>query len=190
MKYLISLFTCVVILESRTLLAEDKDSKSNKIGIRGGWQMSSMVLDGSKPDTTQYLNSFYVGLFRDNKIASILRFGTGIEYFQNGLKYTSNTKRVAHTISIPLDLKVKLGPVFMLGGIAANFKVAEKIISGDSKYDPPESNKSNWFDAAAFLGAGIKIAFISIEGRYHWGLIEARNGLYNRYLQVGAAISF
>lgn len=190
MRYLTLLLLCVLALESNTLHAQEKDSKKNKIGIRGGWQLASMAIDGEKPDTTQYLNGFYIGLFRDNKIASILLFGTGLEYFQNGLKYSSNTKRVVHTISVPLDLKVKLGPVFVLGGIAANFKVSEKIIIGDVKYDPPEANKTNWFDAAAFLGAGIKIAFLSIEGRYHWGLIEARNGFYNRYFQLGAAISF
>jgi len=29
-----------------------------------------------------------------------------------------------------------------------------------------------------------------VEARYHWGLLEARNDYYNRYFQIGAAVSF
>jgi len=93
-------------------------------------------------------------------------------------------------ISVPIDLKVKLGPVLVLGGIAANFKVSEKIIINDNSTNPSDGNKSNWFDAPVFLGASVKIFFITIEGRYHWGLIESVDGLYNRYFQIGAAFNF
>jgi hypothetical protein len=189
MKKIISLFILIFIISTVSSQAQDKDKKQ-KIGIRGGWQLSSMVVDGNKPDTAQYLNSFYIGLFRDNKLASILYFGTGIEYFQNGLKYSNNTKRVVHTISIPLGLKLKLGPVFILGGAAANVKVSEKIIIGDDKYDPVEGNRTEWFDVAAFAGAGVKIFFLSVEARYHWGLLDVRNDLKNRYFQLGLGVSF
>jgi hypothetical protein len=98
------------------------------------------VKSGSKPDTANNLSSFYVGLFRDTKIVPMLLFGSGFEYFQCGMSYTNNTARVLHTLSVPLDLKVKLAPAF---------------------------------------GA-----------RYHWGLLEVRNGKHSQYLQVGAGISF
>jgi hypothetical protein len=136
------------------------------------------------------LNSFYVGFFRDKKISPLLFFGSGLEYFQNGIKYPGDSKRILHTLSIPLDLKLKLGPVFALGGAAANFKVAEKIVVEDNSVNPTEGNKSNWFDIPVFLGAGVKISFITVEARYHWGLLDVRNGLYSRYLQIGAGLSF
>ena len=55
---------------------------------------------------------------------------------------------------------------------------------------PTDTGKSNWFDAPVFLGAGVKIFFVSVEARYHWGLIEVRNGLKSQYFQLGAAVSF
>ena len=182
----------LLVLFAGTLIAHAQNEKSNdKVGgIRAGWHYATMVKDGSKPDTANRLNSFYVGFFRDNRLARIIYFGTGLEYFQNGLAYTDNSKRVLHTISVPLDLKVKLGPVFALGGIAANFKVSEKLVDGDNKYDPAENQKSHGFDAPVFLGAGIKILFITFESRYHWGIIEARNQYYNQYLQLGLGLSF
>lgn len=148
-----------------------------------------MVIESSKPDTAKSLNGFYVGFFRDNRLASILYFGSGLEYFQNGLKYTGDSKRILHTLSIPLDLKVKLGPVFALGGIAANFKVAEKLVFGEAKYTPGEETKSHWFDAPVFLGAGIIIAFLTVEARYHLGIVDAGNEYFHRYFQLGLGIS-
>ena len=159
-------------------------------GLRVGFHTAAMALDGSKPDTSKRLNGFYAGFYRDNKLASILLLGTGLEYFQNGIRYSENSKRILHTISIPVDLKVKLGPVFALGGLGLNFKVAERIRIGEESVEPMDADKSNWFDVPFFLGAGVKILFLTVETRYHWGLIESRNGLYNRYLQIGASVSF
>lgn len=189
MKKTIIIFMALFFVASLLINAQEK--KTEKLGgIRGGWQSAVMVENGAKADTANNLSTFYLGFFRDQKIVPVLFFGSGIEYFQNGFKYPGNSKRVLHMISIPLDLKIKIGPVFALGGIAGNFKVAEKVHIGDQKTSPASGDKSNWFDAAAFVGLGVKIFFVTIEGRYHWGLIESRNGLYNRYLQLGAGISF
>ena len=121
---------------------------------------------------------------------TMLHFGKGIEYFQNGLSYTANSQRKLHTLSIPLYLKFKIGPVFALGGAGANFKISEKFTAGDLEVSPTDSDKSNWFDVPVFLGAGVKIWFVSVEARYHWGLMEVRNDLKSQYFQLGAAVSF
>ena len=183
----LTLFLTIFIFVTVKAKDEDKNSVS---GIRGGWHTATLVKDGATPYNANNLNSFYFGFFNDNKIVPMLFFGKGIEYFQNGLEYTANSNRVLHTISIPLYLKFKLGPVFALGGIAGNIKVSEKFTAGDFEISPSDSDKSKWFDAPVFLGAGAKILFISVEARYHWGLIEVRNGLKSQYFQVGAAVSF
>ena len=185
-KVMILISTFVMI----ALYSYSQENNGKDIGgIRAGFHFASMVEKGSKPDTAYSLKSFYVGFFGDKQLAPMLFFDTGIEYFQNGLKYTGDSKRVLHTLSVPVGLKVKLGPVFALGGVAANFKVAEKFHLGDNDYTLSDDEMSKWFDIPVFLGAGIKVLFISVEARYHWGLIEARNGYYNRYFQIGAAIS-
>jgi hypothetical protein len=167
-----------------------QDEKPQKNGIRFGYHAASMVKDGSKPEESKTLSSFYAGFFRSKKLGSILHFDSGIEYFQNGLKYTGDAKRTLHTISIPLDLRLKIGPVYGVGGAAANFKVSESFDVGDNSFTPIDSDKSNWFDIAAFAGAGVKVWILSVEARYHWGLLEVRNDLYSRYFQIGAAVSF
>jgi len=190
MKKVTFLFVFAIIAGTYLTQAQDKKSKDKVGGIRFGAHTATMMKDGDTPDSSNYLNSFYIGFFRDNKLAPMLFFGSGLEYFQNGFEYTKDSRRVLHTISVPLDLKVKLGPVFALGGIAANFKVSEKIVLGDNKYDPSDDAKSHWFDAPVFLGVGVKIFFITIEGRYHWGIVDVRNEYFNRYFQLGLGLSF
>lgn len=183
---IMTLFLTVFVFTS-VFAQEDEKTVS---GIRGGFQSARLVMDGSTPyDDASNLESFYIGFFNDNKIVPLLYFGKGLEYFQNGQKY-SDGKRILHTISVPLYLKLKIGPVYGLGGIAGNIKVSEKY-TVDNVINPTENDKSNWFDAPLFLGAGVKIFFVSVEARYHWGLLKVRdNGLHSQYLQLGAAISF
>ena len=146
-----------------SISANAQDDKPQKNGIRAGYQASTMVDDGSKLDSANALNSFYIGFFRSKKVASILHFDSGIEYFQNGIAYSGNSKRTLHTISIPLDLRLKIGPAYAVGGAAINFKVSESFDIGDNSYTPRDTDKSNWFDVAAFLGAGVKIWILSVE---------------------------
>ena len=183
----IHLIICLCVAST---IANAQDEKSRKNGIRLGYHAASMVKDGSKPDEAKTLSSFYAGFFRSTKMAAILHFDSGIEYFQNGLKYTGDAKRTLHTISIPLDLRLKLGPVFAVGGAAANFKVSESFDLGDNSFTPADNDKSEWFDIAPFVGVGVNIWILTVEARYHWGILEARNDLYNRYFQLGGAISF
>lgn len=160
------------------------------VGIRAGFHSAGLVKDGEKPDTANSINNFYIGFFREKKIAPLFYWGSGLEYFQNGVKYSNNSKRVLHTISVPLNLKLKVGPVYGLAGAAANFKISEKIVIADNSSIPGDSNKSSWFDVPVFVGAGVKILFVSVEARYHWGLMDIQKGYYNRYFQLGAAVSF
>jgi len=165
-------------------------TKSEIGGIRAGFHSAVMVEHGARPDTAQRLSNFYLGFFHDSQISSLFYIGNGLEYFQNGLEYTGDSKRVLHTLSIPCDVKCKVGPVFALAGAAVNIKLAERIHQGDESLAPSESDKSNWLDIPVFLGAGIRVLFLTVEARYYWGLIESRDNLYNRYLQVGIGLSF
>jgi len=165
-------------------------TKSEIGGIRAGFHSAAMVAQGEIPDTAQRLNNFYFGFFHDSQIASMFYIGNGLEYFQNGLNSSGESKRVLHTLSIPCDVKFKAGPVFALAGAAVNIKLTERIHIGDESFTPPESDKSNWLDIPVFLGAGVRVLFLTVEARYYWGLIESRDNLYNRYLQVGIGLSF
>jgi hypothetical protein len=180
----------LVLLFAIMLLPAKAQNKGEKFGVRAGYQSASWHKDGSEVAGTDPLNSFYAGLFKDNKILPALHFGIGAEYFQNGYSLSSASKRVLHYISIPLYLKAKIGPVFALGGFGVNFKVAEKIYSNNVAANPTDEEKSNTVDFPALLGLGAKISIFTIEARYHYGLAEVKDGAHNQYFQIGAGISF
>ena len=191
---ILSMFFSINVVAQSTDKAEvDAFSKIDQApekftGIRAGWHMASLVENGNLPDTAKNINRFYVGVFFEKKASDLISIGTGIEYFQNGSKYTDNSARVFHTISFPINLKLKLGPFFGIGGVAGNFKVSEKIEIDDNSTSVPSIYKSNYFDIPIYAGAGVKLWIVNVEFRYNWGLLEAKNGFKHRYLQVGLGV--
>ena len=164
-------------------------SEGHKVGgIRAGWNYSQYFNDGNALLGTEDYSSFYVGVYRDTRIVPMFHFGTGIEYYQNAAFSNDNNKRVLHYIGLPLYLKFKIGPVFALSGFEPSFKVGEKYTLLGQEVNPTES--ANWFDAPFFLGAGVKVLFITVDIRYNWGTIDAFGSAKSQYLQLGGAISF
>ncbi len=157
-------------------------------GVRAGYQTSGLYSGGSKLPATNAYNSFYVGVYKEKKIVSILDFGIGLEFMQTGATSSINSdKQVLSYLDIPMYLKVKLGPVFGLMGTGLNFKVSE---SGYTNTTTPGNQKSSGVDVPYFLGVGAKISIFTLEARYEWGLLNINNGIHNQYFQVGAAVSF
>ena len=195
-KISLILLSTFFVLSFNTTKAGDKEDKHEKVGgIRAGWQYSGIYESGSLPTGYDPMSAFYVGLFKDVKIIPLLRFGLGLEYSQVGLvsdnSNIDNSLKL-HYLYVPLYLKVKLGPVFALGGASPGFKVGEKLVVLGQEVSLNNDNKANAFDVPLFLGAGLKILFISVEVRYNWGMINVYDNpsAKNQYLQVGAAISF
>lgn len=180
----------VTIVTTTGLYARDDDSDLRVGGVRAGYQASGLFVGSGMYQGSEAFPSFYAGLFRDTRIFAIMHFGSGLEYFQNGLQFTPDNKRVLHYLSIPLNLKLKLGPVFVLGGMAPSFKVAERVIMSGIMESPASDDKSRGFDAPVFAGVGLKIWFLTLEARYHWGILDVYDGYFNRYFQIGAGISF
>ena len=151
-------------------------------GIRAGCNYSGTFNSGDQVGGS--LPNFYAGIFRNNKFGGILALHSGLEYLQNGWKTDDNNYRKAHTLSVPIGLRVKLGPFFALGGAGLNFKVSETS-KGAAALQP----KNEVFDLPLFLGVGFKIAIVSIEARYNWGMLDANSlGNQNQYLQLGAGL--
>ena len=179
----------LVILSAFFLVIPMSVQGQNKVGIRAGYQNSIWSdKDGSQP--ADPLNNFYIGVFKDNKIIQAVHFSIGMEYFQNGYTVNSTDKRVLHILSIPVYGKAKIGPVFGLDGIGANFKVSEKIFINDVASSPTSEQKSKTVDFPMFIGVGAEFWVLTFEIRYHWGLVDINHGLYNRYAQLGAGVSF
>jgi hypothetical protein len=184
------LLILVAMVVTCNIKAQDKDKdKPAKIGIRAGWNYASMFIDGDQLSGTDRMNSFYVGLFKEKKLVPFLRFGSGLEYLQNGYKIDDNVSRDLRYISVPLYLKVKIGPVYATGGTGLNFKVGESL-PGNALRDPLNNKETNFFDMPLQLSAGLKILMFSVEARYNWGMLNVNNNASNQYLQLGFTVSF
>ena len=187
----------LVIGTSLTSYAQkDKDKKNNKpdkFGIRFGHQSANLFKDSKSYEEFTSLSTFYVGTFKYFKVIPFLKVGSGLEFFQSGTVSTDKNKMHLYYLSVPFNAQIKLGPLFILGGIAPSFKVAERWeISGD-KINPASDDKTNWFDAPVFAGLGFKFLMFSIEARYHWGTVELYDsgvgtGYKNQYFQLGLGI--
>jgi len=177
-------------LISSTVSAQDSGKdKPAKIGIRAGWNYASMFIDNEELTGIEHTNSFYIGVFKEKKLVPLLRLGSGLEYLQNGYNIKDGGDRDIRYLSVPLYLKVKIGPVYATGGTGFNFKVGEKL-PGDASQDPLNNETTNFFDMPFQLGAGLKILMFSLEARYNWGMLNVNNDASNQYLQVGFTVSF
>ena len=165
------------------------DDKPAKIGVRAGWHYAGMFENNEMLTGTEHSNAFYVGVFKEKKLVPLLRLGSGLEYFENGYKINDNVTRDIHTISVPLYLKVKIGPLYATGGTGFNFRISEKL-PGSLLQDPLNNKETDFFDMPFQLGAGLKILMFSVEARYNWGMFDVNGDASNQYLQVGFTVSF
>ena len=190
---IISIFIALIFINFNSFSQNDKDKN---LGFRGGWQSSNYYENGDSQGADPY-NSFYLGLTRERKIVPLLHFGIGLEYFQNGSNYSLLGKDYtfrAHTLSVPLFLKVKLGPVFLLGGAGTNFTLSQSIKSGSEKIDMTSEDEIKGFDVPLFGGIGLEVLMFTFEARYHYGLLDASkpssSSPHVQYFQLGAGIHF
>ncbi|TRX70845.1 outer membrane beta-barrel protein [Carboxylicivirga sp. M1479] len=186
-------FSLVIVMLGFISTTQAKDGPDGK-GIRAGWQSSFIAIDGV--ELSDESNGFYVGFFKSNNIGvSILKLDTGLEYYQvKGEKTYSlfNTQFKSelklHYVNIPIALRVKLGPIYGLGGLSGALKVG-----GDYKIDGQEVDLDvSTFDAGAHLGLGVKFLMLGVEAKYNWGLVDVIEDTDSKteYFQIGAVLFF
>jgi len=169
------------------MLVTNRLQAGDKVGFRAGYQVSGMYAPNGQIGST--LPNFYFGFMKGTKIVTeIFTFQTGLEYMQGGWKTDDANFRRIHYLSIPLALRVKLGPFFAQAGINGNLRLAEnyQLLGVNCLND---ESKVPFFDMPVQAGVGVKIAVLTIEARYHYGLVNMGNDSHNAYLQLGLGIS-
>ncbi|MBS2098569.1 outer membrane beta-barrel protein [Carboxylicivirga linearis] len=154
-------------------------AQDKSMGLRIGYQSSYMMVDNSKVGSSG--NSFYVNAYRDNKLLPFLFFHSGLQYSQSESTIESHDYKINY-LGAPLAMKVKVGPIYALGGASFNVKLNEK--------NNPFESSSSWYDTNAFVGAGFKLLFMTIDTRYMWGLTDVNQGIHNNSFQVGLGLRF
>lgn len=182
------LLTLALLLIGLNITSYALDDGGNKIGVRAGYSVSN-ISEGFSITNGQNLNSFYVGVFREQRIVPFMHLGSGLEYAQLG--YDDNNTLKLHYLSIPVNLKFKIGPFYALAGASASFKVNEEWTTENAT--STSLTKASWFDVPLHLGGGIRIMALRIEVRYHWGTMDLYNTVGNssktQALQLGLAIA-
>ncbi len=181
----IRLFTLVALLITISV----STYADGKHGIRAGFQTSNLYNNGSAKNGIN--QSFYVGVFKEKKILPLLSLGTGLEYSQIGTNIDSDNKEIFHYLNVPINAKVKLGPLYAVAGASLNFLVSQKLIINGSSSDPLIN--ANWFDIPVFAGAGFQFLMIRIEARYFFGTMSLYDSPLTQYktqaFQLGLALA-
>lgn len=165
--------------------AEDGHKKN---GIRAGYQSANILKENG--DEFDPRSGFYIGYYRVTKIVPLLSFQSGLEYIQCGATGDLDSEVRLNYLSIPLSARLKLGPVFVLGGVNANFKIVEELEVAGVEVDINADNESPFMDVPVHVGVGVNFLFLCAEARYHYGLVELNDGYHNSYLQVGLGLHF
>jgi hypothetical protein len=155
-------------------------------GIRFGYISSNIIKDGENLYENSH-SSFYVGIFNDKQLIPMLYFYSAFEYYQTGGKVNDNNKLALHYISVPIGLKLKIGPVQGFAGIHGAVKVSSRLtVLGEST----AAEGFNTFDAGTFAGLGLRFLFIGAEAKYTWGRVNIKDGYKNNYWQAGVTLWF
>jgi hypothetical protein len=155
-------------------------------GFHAGYIGSNLKKDGDSWFDNGH-NSFFVGIHNNQRIIPMLFLYTALDYYQTGSRLNDNNKLVLHYISVPVGLKLRLGPVYGMGGFHGAVRVSTKLVVNGND---ASTEGFNTFDSGAFVGAGVRLLFIGLEGRYTWGLSTVRNGYKNNFWQAGLTLYF
>ncbi len=165
---------------------EPSEGKKKMTCIRAGWQNSNLVSGDANSKNT--LNSFYVGINRKIKLIAMLKLETGVEYMIAGAEFDNDTEIKLQYVGIPINLSVKIGPVYAIGGVTANWMVKQDVTVGGQSANNDYNIKD--FDWDAGLGLGVDILMFSVEARSYYGLSEVIANSHNSYIQAGFRFNF
>jgi hypothetical protein len=177
------------LLKSKFLKDTTHEEKTEKgWGFRFGYQLSMMANKGTKSNDN--LSTGYIGFVKTFKHSRFFRTETGLEYDLAGAHITDSTRLMLHYIVLPVQALFKLGPFIGLVGVNGNFLVGNNFQVHGHDVTLSGAQKPHWFDLPLDAGLGFKLAFVTIEARYYWGMFDVVQGYKNQYLQAGLKFTF
>jgi hypothetical protein len=177
------------LLASCTLAAQDTEKNKDDDhwnGLRAGFHLSNF--EGDKGSTSSR-NGYYGGYYRNLIKVPLYSLSTGLEFNTAGSASGDDERRLSY-LSLPINNRFKLGPVYVDLGLDAALKMGEKTLVDGVEVELPDEAKAEPIDLLVHGGVGFKFLFLSVEARYRYGLTEVYEGTRNAGLQLGLSTFF
>ena len=179
-RHLFLMLSCVPLMA----VAQRSTDHHHRNYIRGGYHYSDLPGDAD----LEPLSGFYLGYHHTLLKIPLVGISLGAEYNTAGARQDTPLGALEYRLGyfgLPVNGRLKLGIVYLDAGLTPAFTVGESVqLAGQDMGGAPEAEN---FDLVAHGGAGVKIAFLSVEARYRYGLIDVYDGVRNSGLQVGLA---
>ena len=165
---------CMMMLIGSTSLHAQVFKNKATAGIKGGYNLSSVIIDGAFQTTK--LHGFHIGVYGESYVGKYFSVQPEITYSQQGYKITDEdgafTQKIEY-VNIPLMLKFyPVKSFFLEAGPQAGFSISHKETYDSERLfgDTSEELEPSSFDWGVNLGVGFKSdAGLSIGARYHRG---------------------
>ena len=165
---------------------DDKNDRPHLVGLRGGIDLSALM---GGDDGLDVRSGYYGGLYFNLIKLPVYRLSLGLEYQTAGIADGQTEQRLSY-LNLPLNNRIRLGPIYFDGGADLGYKLNETWIEDGVSVDIPSDAKAQPWNVMWHLGGGIKLLFLGIEVRYQNGANEVYPALHNAHLQVGLDLSF
>lgn len=158
-------------------------------GLRAGLNVSNLRdPDGEKlyPDN---LAKYYIAYQRESPFAPLLYYGAGLELSVNGGRDNLRQELNLLYISIPLTMRVDIGPAYARAGFMGSMRLTAQEFENNLQI-PLLRNKYRVFDYSFVLGGGVQFLIFFAEMRFSWGQLNVIDEYKNRQFQLGGGIRF
>jgi len=142
-----------------------------QLGVKAGMNFAKMT------DVDESLNNFQGGIFIDKDFIPLIKFRIGLDYSPKGGVFTDiiDAETQINYLELPVLAKVKLGPIYALGGVYGAYAMSGTNTIAGVESDIDFDNVSRW-DAGMKFGLGFQLklgpigAFIQSE--YSFGFVD------------------
>jgi hypothetical protein len=179
-----------------------------QLGVKLGYNFAKLSgVDYGTADE-KFNNNFAFGAFYEKDLIPLLDLRLGLDFSPKGNKVEAGDdeyKMTVNYLEIPIQAKVKLGPIYALGGVYGAYALGGKneatvggvSVSEDIDFDDQELKRLD-FGMKFGLGFQLKLGPVGVfaQGEYSFGLQNINDGegdaVKNKVISasIGALIGF
>jgi len=189
----IVLLVMLSILVSLTSMAQ--------IGVKAGMNFAKQSGNNVTSYSEAYLSNFNFGLFTHKDLIPLLKIRVGLDYSPKGTKWDSGNDYEQATynyLELPVLARVKLGPVYGLGGFYGAYAMSAKnetnIESNDIDFDADDISRFDYgmkFGLGFQLGLGPIHAFAEVDysfGLYNLNKVSTEDEMKNAVIGISVGV--